>query len=848
MPQQNGSAIMLPADITTIAGSDFDVDKLFLMIPEFEVIDIDWKQARYDFAFSNAVFKEFMTKFTNSELAQEFLNDEPPSFKEWWSKQDRSKYRLNTPIIRKVRYNMNKTPQEQSRKARNNALIDISYSILTNSDTARKLLSPGNFEEVKRVARMSDILTDKELLDKYALENSISIEKATGKVRKASTKELSNFVKKYKKLPNPLSLDTFVYFHKQNMTGGALIGAYANNTTAQAKFQNTKIAIKDDYKFSINGRWIQSLHDVVSPLNQLVSKNCAEFSAASVDDVKDPVLASLGQTRDTAKVTALMLRAGMSIEEIGLIFAQPTIKNTSLQQVYLKELEELGADTKFKDVLQKDYTTEMLINNIVDAHKEASDFTSTDRVAFLKNNIYVSMLMEHITAMAINMHQFSKISRADSPNNAVAISIAGAKNQVQAVKLWHRNTKLGKNYFVGTSDLVKHNMVSPNMSKDHLRKALNNSSMPMLQAFYTLGIEFATKLTAPFFIQTEDYVNNLVDQLYANSPRGIIRDDVLNRFYKELVVYGLTKTEIFGDTEEYSMEQKKNYYLNSFPNKFLEILSNNPDIANLGIMRKISVKDGKIVMSRSGRMTQTMRDSYMRDFDNLLYMNNPEASRLALDLFIYSYYNEGLNFGPNNYGYFFSPFFMNSVSEYVDTLRGMKYDMYEGGYFDKFLIQFYANHFDAWGLLPQVNGESVDSLEDGSIMVDSSVVTNINTGVTSFYPYITVEGKDAWYMLDRSKSSKEKAVYTEALFKGNSFNPVYNANKELEELENSVTNESKVRYKGFEEELPEVNSENPITDYDDYLDSIASFLQTQETDPYNEEEGENQLDEKLCKI
>ena len=37
LPQQNGSAIMLPAEITTLSGSDFDVDKLYIMLPEFKV-------------------------------------------------------------------------------------------------------------------------------------------------------------------------------------------------------------------------------------------------------------------------------------------------------------------------------------------------------------------------------------------------------------------------------------------------------------------------------------------------------------------------------------------------------------------------------------------------------------------------------------------------------------------------------------------------------------------------------------------------------------------------------------------------------------------------------------------
>ena len=32
LPRENGASIMLPADITQISGSDFDVDKLFLML------------------------------------------------------------------------------------------------------------------------------------------------------------------------------------------------------------------------------------------------------------------------------------------------------------------------------------------------------------------------------------------------------------------------------------------------------------------------------------------------------------------------------------------------------------------------------------------------------------------------------------------------------------------------------------------------------------------------------------------------------------------------------------------------------------------------------------------------
>lgn len=38
LPPQS-TAIMLPADITTITGADFDIDKLFFMMPEFSITD-----------------------------------------------------------------------------------------------------------------------------------------------------------------------------------------------------------------------------------------------------------------------------------------------------------------------------------------------------------------------------------------------------------------------------------------------------------------------------------------------------------------------------------------------------------------------------------------------------------------------------------------------------------------------------------------------------------------------------------------------------------------------------------------------------------------------------------------
>ena len=135
LPQQNGSAIMLPAEITTLSGSDFDVDKMYIMLPEFRVKKYDMRQAREDYARMNSLFNQVLSQFTYSQLAEDILNADTDDFKEWF-KENKEKYRLAKPVISKVKYNFNKSPQENSLEARNNLLIDMMYGVLTNADTA----------------------------------------------------------------------------------------------------------------------------------------------------------------------------------------------------------------------------------------------------------------------------------------------------------------------------------------------------------------------------------------------------------------------------------------------------------------------------------------------------------------------------------------------------------------------------------------------------------------------------------------------------------------------------------------------------------------------------------------
>ena len=92
LPQNSGSAIMLPAEITTIAGCDFDIDKLYFIAPEFTI---------------------------------------------------------NNNKISKIQVDVN-TPEELkncSVEQRNNLLLDMLTSILQHPDTIAKSMNPGGFDK-----------------------------------------------------------------------------------------------------------------------------------------------------------------------------------------------------------------------------------------------------------------------------------------------------------------------------------------------------------------------------------------------------------------------------------------------------------------------------------------------------------------------------------------------------------------------------------------------------------------------------------------------------------------------------------------------------------------------------
>jgi len=128
LPIESGSSIMLPAEITTISGSDFDVDKMFVMMKEFKDVDGKFEAIKYD-----------------------------------W----------------------NKDALEQSQAARNNAKIDMMLGVLRNHKTLEAMLTPGGFEGLRSIKdaivnQEGEGKTDLDVMDLGSV-HELSIRNMTGK-------------------------------------------------------------------------------------------------------------------------------------------------------------------------------------------------------------------------------------------------------------------------------------------------------------------------------------------------------------------------------------------------------------------------------------------------------------------------------------------------------------------------------------------------------------------------------------------------------------------------------------------------------------------------------------------
>lgn len=913
LPQQNGSAIMLPAEITTLSGSDFDVDKMYIMLPEFNIKKLyNIKGAWDDFYLNNPDIVDEIDKNLGEALTQfikeqtedwdeaadlDDIADFTEEFNKWLKKEGIKRYQFSETAqkrfsewfktnkknyfikenIEKIKYGFNKSPQENSLKARNNLLIDMMYGVLTNADTASKILNPGGFDYQKKAARIMTILNDSYESDlAQALKDAgVELNKTVQKGEKFYPKSIASYLfdldldtldklaEKTKVKMDPLSPRTQVMLHQQNMTGAKLIGIYANHNANHALMQHTQLALDEENgSFVLNGKRLTSLHDIMNGDKEFISKNNAGFLAASVDNVKDPVLAALNQNTFTADASMLLSRLGYNPIEIGLLMMQPIVQE--ITQTYFRESREgKGKDTIIDEVLDKykekaalnndltydnyknnSFYIEELADNIMLAKEAVADRSQTSdfrKIEFYQKQVAVGYLFKRVMNSADALGQLVQATRSDTQGGAAGPTIADTELKMQKVKDLLDQIENNDKFPLKNANVILDGLSSDNPDTDTLRERLLSAPLPFLQAFYTLGLQKTEEMLGSYFPQYTESFRAVIDDLRDMTKTGKLNVKTMNSIYNDLLAYIMSKTKFFGselvinpnsevgDKIKSSAEKRKGF-INNFPEYFKRVVTDNEDIADLEFIKRlkaIRVNDNNpvdtVVFKNVGQLSPTLRERYMRDWASLLYMNNPEAQKLALNLFRYSYYRNGFAFGPSTFIHLAPVAVRNAIPEYISTLRTL---LSSSDDYSQFVDQYVYNHLDNRKLVPEIPdtasvqfiGEDNEAKDEVTFVIDDNatfgdkkvIKKRIDTPdgpAYDFFKYIgkRIRGKYIYYKLASSSTEQANVATYERIeplgFK-NSFIE-YEYGKDVEEMETVIDKNRK--------------------DYDPYADTLSRF-------------------------
>ena len=811
LPRQVGSVIILPKEITSLAGSDYDVDKVYVMFHSlFTKNNYNIKKAWDDFYQLESskdivdeidknygeALQQYIAEQTEGEpLDSEDLNDLAEEFKGWlkdnnvkrynlsetaqtrfseWFNKNKSKYLINSSFstydydFDKIEGNdklsIYNNAKANSKKQRDSLMIDLMWSVLSHKDTAKSILEPGGFDKPKKAARINTILynVDKETLTKLGGLKGLE---------KLSLDELNDLADEYKEKLNPLVPTTWVTLHQRNMSGASLIPMAATNNASHALMQQTKLGINKEYQLTFNGHKYNSLHDIKNIDGEFITRNIASFLAAFVDNAKDPIAGDMNFNEITASSAFALLRMGVGINTMSLIINQPIVRDivkevqnnrVSLAEAIINTINKYknynngtNVNSYYTKIEDYDFKDEDLASNII-ARKDADTANTSEGHEFYANQLKVGFMFARLNKLAGDLNEFTNATRADTQNGGAGPYISSDIINIEKVEKVLEAPMKDANY-----SLTGASLLSFNLSEE----GVINSPLPILQAFFTYGVESTEKLFRKYFPYYNNTYTSIIGAIKDMTRYGNLNEKQRNSIYNDFISYMLAETSEYNyKDEDGNPISERAYYITKFPAEFDAFKKAHPELSQLPIINRVKYNKftkynpaPSLTFSNVGRITDIQKQDYIRSWETLMNIND-ECKDMAIKLFLYCNY-KGLGFSPNGFSHLAPVAVKENTGNYVETLEDM--------YFEKadvttFIGQYFRNHLDDRTLVPDITGASYVSevnletenfdvkVDFNSSMADKKIAKPFDDKKTPEYlPYVHVNYKGADLYFER---------------------------------------------------------------------------------------------------
>lgn len=657
-----GGTIKVPAQGTTIAGFDFDIDKLYFMRNEYrqrelsssEVAEI-WKEFYETYPNIKDVLKEAREEDTESLNRLYKYWDKaglPYSYKEAFAQ-----FIADRGYISFESYDFSKSSLDNTRAARNNMLIKLIQERLMDYETFEQRYTPGGFANASKAARtLRELLFGN--LEGIVSRGTVDFNAIAERAKDSKSDPEPNY--------DPSDPMTIITYNQQNQVAGKLIGIFANQNTNHA-FSSlmSEFTLKDPIRFAGH-----SYNDLLhAPKGIDVDLNVAEFLAASVDAVKDPVLNFLNLNTITADAGAVLARIGYTTQEIGLLFNQPIIKeiceysfnNGVTADMAMREVVKnyMGDDTESpKANPDEDFSINKLALNIVnDRVMREQGKNAMDNQSFKADQLKVAELFSQIQTVAGDISQFVTSSKFTA-SNAVGSTFGDLYSQQMKVKNYIDKfvVKNGKNALsvnMKVTDIIDSpitNNTNLQGSNQEYLKSLIENPLAYEQAMYDMNRRAGMLLNSYYPYNTPSY-SGARNRLAELTKSNFLDADTINSIHSDMLVYMLSQQEdsLFnGEMPTKDGIPAREYYTKHFAKEVFNTLESNPDLKSLPLFQYMQFvtneKTGDISMNVQGigGLAPYQKDELKGSWAELL-KTEPD---LARDLFMYNFYKLGFTFSP----------------------------------------------------------------------------------------------------------------------------------------------------------------------------------------------------------
>lgn len=658
-----GGTIKVPPQGTTIAGFDFDIDKLYFMRNEYQQRQLTSEEIKN-------IWSEFYDTYPNLKaVLQEAREEDTESLDrlyKYWEKAGLpysyqaafNQFVANRGYIKFEEYDFSKTPLENTKAARNNMLIHLVQQRLSDVETFKDRYTPGGFANASKAARvMRELMFGKaEVNHQDKTVNLSSINKAIDEG--SLTDPEPNY--------DPSDPMTIVIYNQQNNIAGKLIGIFANQNTNHA-FASLmeQFSLKKPITFA--GK---SYSDLLHNDEIDTSLNVAEFLAASVDAVKDPVLNYLNLNTITADAGAMLARLGFTTEDIGLLFNQPIIKDiceysfnngmSDINSVIDNVLDNYEVEGELKKAIpDEDLSRERLAYNIVQAaNTSKEELMKNDE--FVEKQIIVADLFREILEASNDVSQFVRNTKFTA-SNAIGSTFGDAYAQQMKVAAYVKSftkadaLKVEMKVAQGINAPMNNEVGTLSMNDQEYMESLLENPFAYEQAMYDMNRK-AEKIINKFYPYNTKAYKEAREGIAAFTRSGLLDAETINSIHSDLMVFMLSQQEnslfngnmpINAAGEEVTARE---YFTEIFPEGLFNILEANPTMKSMPIFQYMQFvtdeKTGKVSMNIQdiGGLAPYQKDEIKESWGDLL--RNEQTAELAQSLFLYNYYKLGFTYSP----------------------------------------------------------------------------------------------------------------------------------------------------------------------------------------------------------